>query len=154
MDKEIVGRADKIDIPEFGLENIDAKIDTGANRSSIHCSKIEHHIYDGIESITFKIPLVSSHGVNTFYSSDFFKRKIKSSSGHVEERYVINTIVILFGKRIKTTFSLTDRTVMKYPVLLGRKLLAGRFVVDVEQKDLSHKLKKSTNEDSNTIKKP
>lgn len=154
MDKEIVGRNDKIDIPEFGLENVRAKIDTGANRSAIHCSKIEHHEYEGTHSITFQIPLVSSHGVNTFYTSDFFKKKIKSSSGHVEERYIIKTTVVLFGRRIQTTFSLTDRTDMKYPVLLGRKLLAGRFIVDVDQQNLSYKSKnKKKHEDCRTVTK-
>ncbi len=151
MEKQIVGRIDKIDIPEFGLENVKAKVDTGANRSSIHCSKIE---YDGKGKITFQIPLVSNHGVNTFHSTDFFKKKIKSSSGHVEERYVIKTDVILFGERIATTFSLTDRTDMRYPVLLGRKLLAKRFIVDVDQQNLSYKAKKKQyDENSNIVPK-
>ncbi|WP_456459447.1 ATP-dependent zinc protease family protein [Reichenbachiella sp.] len=141
MDKIKIGRIDKIDLPEFGLENIEAKIDTGANRSSIHCSKIEHKDFEGVDSIIFSIPLAGNGEENSFHSADFFKKKIKSSSGHVEERYIIKTTVVLFGKRFKTSFSLTDRTDMKYPILLGRKLLAGHFVVDVQEKDLSFKLK-------------
>lgn len=141
MEKLTIGRIDKIDLPEFGLEDIEAKIDTGANRSSIHCSRIEHRDFEGVDSIIFSIPLYHNGEENSFHSSDFFKKNIKSSSGHVEERYIIKTTVILFGKRFKTTFSLTDRTEMKYPILLGRKLLAGHFVVDVHEKNLSHKLK-------------
>jgi len=137
---KVIGRIDLIDLPEFGLENIHAKIDTGANRSSIDCSKIEHVIRDGKDCIAFHIPLVSE-GSSVFYSNDFFKKKIKSSSGHVEDRYIIKTSVILFGKRIHTTFSLTDRAEMKYPILLGRKLLKSRFMVDVAQENLSFKLK-------------
>jgi len=137
---KVIGRIDVIDLPELGLENIEAKIDTGANRSSIHCSKIEHVVRDGEDCIAFNIPLVSE-GSGVFYSNDFFKKKIKSSSGHVEDRYVIKTTLILFGKRIHTTFSLTDRAEMKYPILLGRKLLKSRFVVDVAQENLSFKLK-------------
>ncbi|MEO9804760.1 MAG: RimK/LysX family protein [Reichenbachiella sp.] len=135
-----IGRIDRIDLPEFGLENIEAKIDTGANRSSIHCSNIEHKMIDNEDCILFKIPLVSK-GNDVFHSNEFFKKKIKSSSGHVENRYVIKTTIILFGKRIKTSFSLTDRTEMKYPILLGRKLLRSRYLVDVEQENLSFKLK-------------
>ncbi|SMD38902.1 Uncharacterized conserved protein [Reichenbachiella faecimaris] len=141
MEKITIGRIDKIDLPEFGLENIEAKIDTGANRSSIHCSKIEHKDFEGVDSIVFSIPLDGSGEENSFHSADFFKKKIKSSSGHVEERYIIKTTVVLFNKRFKTTFSLTDRTEMKYPILLGRKLLVGHFKVDVQLKDLSFKLK-------------
>ena len=144
MEKIKIGRADKIDLPEFGLENIEAKIDTGANRSSIHCSKIEHKDYEGVDSIIFSIPLAGNGEETSFHSADFFKKKIKSSSGHVEERYIIKTTVVLFGKRFKTSFSLTDRTDMKYPILLGRKLLAGHFIVDVQEKDLSFNLKNTS----------
>ena len=135
---QTIGSIDCIDMPEFGLENIEAKIDTGANRSSIHCSNIEHKMVDGKDSIFFEIPLVSK-GVSVFHSNDFFKKDIKSSSGHVENRYIIKTTLILFGKRIKTSFSLTDRTDMKYPILLGRKLLKSRYIVDVAQENLSFK---------------
>ncbi|MFY0686372.1 MAG: ATP-dependent zinc protease [Cyclobacteriaceae bacterium] len=132
-----IGRIDKIDIPEFGLVNIPAKIDTGANRSAIHCSEIHCEEVEGIEEITFHIPLDTSHGINIFHSKSFFKKRIRSSSGHLEERYVIKTTIVLFGMEIATTFSLTDRTEMKYPILLGRKLLRSRFIVDVSQDNLS-----------------
>lgn len=130
-----------IDMPEFGLENVKAKIDTGANRSAIHCSKIEHRDYEGEDSIIFNIPLAGNGENVSFHSADFIKKKIRSSSGHVEERYIIKTTVILFGKRFRTSFSLTDRTEMKYPILLGRKLLASHFIVDVDYKDLSYNQK-------------
>ena len=139
---KVIGKIDYIDLPEFGMENLAAKIDTGANRSSIHCSSIEHHLVDGQDSISFEIPMIDG-GKNIFHSNDFFKKKIRSSSGHVENRYVIKTVVILFGRSIKTSFSLTDRTEMKFPVLLGRKLLNSRFIVDVSQENLSFNLKKA-----------
>lgn len=60
----------------------------------------------------------------------------------MEERYVITTDILIFNKRIKTEFSLSDRSTMKYPILLGRKLLAKRFVVDVAVTNLSFKNKK------------
>jgi len=136
-----IGRIDKVDIPEFGLENVPVKVDTGANRSSIHCSQIDIHKHDGIEEITFHIPLDSSHEVNIYHTKDFFVKNIRSSSGHVESRYIIKTTIVLFGKKYHSTFSLTDRTEMKYPILLGRKLLKSRFIVDVAQENLSYKQK-------------
>jgi hypothetical protein len=148
---EVIGRVDKIDIPDFQLENIPVKVDTGANRSAIHCSQIRHNTQNGQEEIVFHIPLDASGGVNVFSTRDFFKKRIKSSSGHVEERFVVKVDVILFGKKIKTSFSLTNRVEMKYPILLGRKLLNSRFVVDVSQENLSFKKK---NENSYTFQKP
>ena len=139
--KQVIGWKDLIDLPEFGLMNVRAKIDSGANRSAIHCSNIELIEKDGIEELHFHIPLDSSHGVNTFTTKSYFKKKIRSSSGHVEERFIVKTSIIIFGKKIKTTFSLTDRTEMKFPVLLGRKLLNARFLIDVSQENLSHKQK-------------
>ena len=138
---QLIGRTDRIDIPEFGLTDIPAKIDTGANRSALHCSHIKKIKKDGEEMIVFHIPLDSSHGKNTFTTSSFFRKKIKSSSGHAEMRYIIKTEVVIFGRRIKTTFSLSDRTEMQYPILLGRKILNKKFVVDVSKKDLSYEQK-------------
>ena len=136
-----IGWIDKIDIPDFDLQNVPAKIDTGANRSAIHCSDIRVQTVDGTEKLCFKIPIESNQENPTFYSEMFFKKKIKSSSGHVEERYIVKVSIIAFGKKYKTTFSLTDRTDMKYPILLGRKLLKNRFIVDVSQSFLSYNSK-------------
>lgn len=141
---QVIGKADKIDLPEFGLVNIPAKIDTGANRSCINCSEINVLSVDGREEISFHIPLDSSHGTNTFHAKEFFKKKIKSSNGQVEERFVIKTTVVLFGRKIKTSFSLTDRAEMKFPILLGRKLLTDRFLVDVAKQNLSYLQKKQS----------
>jgi hypothetical protein len=59
----------------------------------------------------------------------------------MQERYIIKSKIILFGKAYKAEFSLSDRSHMKNPILLGRKLLNGKFVVDVSEEDLSYQLK-------------
>ena len=51
----------------------------------------------------------------------------------IEKRYIIKTIVKIGPKRIKAIISLSDRAKMRYPVLIGRKLLKNRFVVDVSE---------------------
>ena len=140
-EKQIIGRVDKIDLPVFNLENIEAKVDTGANRSAIHCSSIELSEAADKAELRFHIPLDSSHGHKVFSTTDFFKKRIKSSNGLSEERFIIKTTIVLFGRRIKASFSLTDRAEMNYPILLGRKLLHTRFIVDVEQQYLSYKAK-------------
>ena len=135
-----IGKIDFIDLPEFGIKNIEAKIDTGANRSSLHCLDIKTKIIEGKEWLTFKVPFVIK-GTDEFKTDHFFKKNVKSSSGHVEDRFIIKTEVVLFGETIETTFSLTNREDMKFPILLGCKLLKGRFTVDVAQKNLSFKFK-------------
>lgn len=49
----------------------------------------------------------------------------------MEERYIIKTTIKLGKKKINTTLSLSDRANMRYPVLIGRRFLKGKFVVDV-----------------------
>lgn len=141
--KLTIGRADVIDLPEFGVKGIHAKIDTGAYTSAIHCSKIKIVNEDGKQYVTFHIPYSKLKGVSKkeFKTEDFTQKNIKSSSGHIERRYVIKTKVLLFNKLYKTEFSLTDRSEMKYPILLGRKLLNNRFVVDVSAFNLSYNKK-------------
>ncbi|MGZ4118658.1 MAG: putative ATP-dependent zinc protease, partial [Bacteroidia bacterium] len=63
--------------------------------------------------------------------AEYFQKEIKNSFGETEKRYIIKTIVKIGRKRIKSVISLTDRGTMRYPVLIGRKLLKNRFIVDV-----------------------
>lgn len=139
--KILIGRSEIIDLPEFALHEVEAKIDTGAYTSAIHCSKIKVKKEAGKQFVTFHIPGSKIHGLGktVFKTDDFILKNIKSSSGHMEERFVITTHVLLFNKLYRTEFSLTDRSSMKFPILLGRKLLIKRFVVDVSTKNLSQK---------------
>ncbi len=131
--KQIIGRKEKIDLPEFGLFLIDAKIDTGAYTSSIHCSHIILTKEQGIEKINFYIPLFNnSESLTKVFQTDQFKIKnIKSSFGQIEKRYVIRTKIRVAGRLITSDFSLTDRSEMKNPILIGRKILKNKFIVDV-----------------------
>lgn len=136
---QTIGRIDKIDLPEMGLENIDAKIDSGARTSAIHCHEIYTSEKNGQTVVHFKLldPSHTDYNDKEYFIADFRERKIKSSSGHVEDRYVIKTKIKIFNKTYTTEFTLTNREKMAFPVLLGRKLLKNRFIIDVSQKNLS-----------------
>ncbi|HEY8402634.1 MAG TPA: RimK/LysX family protein [Cytophagaceae bacterium] len=138
-EKIVIGRTDKIDIPEFNIKNISAKIDTGAFTSVLHCSQTK--VSGG--KLTFHIVDKSSKGLQkrVFVVDDFTQRVIKNSFGDVEKRYVIKVKIVIFNKTIDTEFSLTDRSNMKHPVLLGRKFLNGKFIVDVSKFNLSYREK-------------
>lgn len=130
-DKKIIGRLDKVDLPEFGVEDIHAKIDTGAYRSSLHCKKVR------LEGDLLKFEVKTEKGYREFESHSWIKKAIKSSNGTTEDRFVIKTKMIIFGKKYLTSFSLTDRSEMENPMLIGTKMLKDRFLVDVSQKNLS-----------------
>ena len=143
--KRTLGRRELLDFPAFGLAGVEAKIDTGAYTSALHCTDIrvearpegpallhlrlldpDHPAFDG-QPLTF---------------TSFHRRDIRSSNGEVQERYVIRAVVRLLGEDFETDFSLSDRSDMRYPVLLGRRLLRqGRFVVDVARRNVSARRK-------------
>lgn len=142
MKKRItIGRSDKVDLPDLGIENTKAKVDTGAYTSSIHCKKIS--VDEGVLSFYLRVELSGKSIARKFQTRDFFQKKIRSSNGESQMRYVIKTHILLFGKSYLAEFSLSDRSRMKNPILIGRKLLKDKFLVDVSKKNLSFDLKNS-----------
>lgn len=140
---KIIGRKDLIDLPALHLEEIDAKIDTGAYTSSLHVKRIRPIEKDGKPWVKFKLahPHHPAFNNKEFTLPVFAHKNIKNSFGQSELRYVVHTPVVLFGKQYMAEFSLTDRSKMDCPVLIGRKLLYRKFLVDVTQKNLSFKQK-------------
>ena len=133
--KKPIGMVDKVDLPALGVENLNAKIDTGAYRSSLHCERVRQ---DG-DILRFKVR--TDQGYREFSTTDWIQKKIRSSNGKAELRFIIKTKLRIFGKTYVVSFSLTDRSKMKYPLLIGRKFLEDRFIVDVSEKNLSYKQK-------------
>jgi hypothetical protein len=63
----------------------------------------------------------------------FEQKTIKSSFGESELRFIIRTRIRIGKRTLRGIVSLTDRANMKYPVLIGRRLLKNRFLVDVSK---------------------
>lgn len=133
--KKIIGRLEHVSFPNFGIENIEAKIDTGAYSGSIHVSSIRETKHNGVDAVSFML-------VDEFHPQyqniehivvDFKKKSVKSSNGLVEDRYFIKTPFVLGDEVCVGLFSLSDRSNMKYPVLLGRKLFKKDFLVDASR---------------------
>lgn len=134
VEKTVIGRKEVIDLPELHLNGIVAKIDTGAYTSAIHCRKIS--VYEdehGNLMVEFQL-LDPGHPQfrNKRLSFPVHKFKgIKSSNGQIQQRYIIKTTANIAGRSFKIEFSLADRSRMENPVLIGRKALKNRFIVDV-----------------------
>jgi len=104
------------------------KIDTGAYTSSMHVSSIQE--VNGILHVVFLDPSHPEFQQISYTFSDFRKKNVKSSNGHIQERYFIRTKIIIADRILNTEFSLTERKAMRYPILIGRKTLKKRFIVD------------------------
>lgn len=128
-EKKVIGRREMVDFPELGLFGIEAKIDTGAYTTALHCHDIKEE--NGVLHFKFLDPSHPEYNVQDQKFTNYSKKDIKNSFGEVEMRYIIKTIVKIGRTKIKAVISLTDRGNMRFPVLIGRKLLKNRFVVDV-----------------------
>ncbi|MBD2753155.1 ATP-dependent zinc protease [Spirosoma sp. BT704] len=132
---------DLVDFPDLELFDVQAKVDTGAYTSALHCKDVQVKRTGLRKKLSFWLIDKTGEPARQFYSDKFSQRMIRNSFGVAELRYVITTRIVLFGRTIRAEFTLADRDQLKNPVLLGRKLLRNRFIVDVSQKNLSYQEK-------------
>lgn len=142
--KLIIGRKEKVDFPKLKLYGIDAKVDTGAYTSAIHCNSVKAVRRGGERYVRFRLmdPSHPAYDGKEIRKPLEGRKKIKSSFGHTEYRYIIKTKIKLFGEEHEIELSLSDRTKMEHPILLGRKFLQKKYVVDVSKFNLSNKNKR------------
>lgn len=134
--RQIIGTTETIDILDTNVAGIPTKVDTGAYYSSIWASCVE----EDEEVLSF----ILFDKDSPFYSGEvikikeFYKSKIRNSFGHGEERYRVKLNILVGDKKYKTDFTLANRSINKYPVLLGRSLLHNRFIVDVTKSNVHY----------------
>ena len=126
---KVIGRLQEVSLPEFNLPSLTAKIDTGAYTSSLHCQIVslaeewvEFHVLDPSHPMYVDIP-------NRVSLVEM--KHVTSSNGEAELRPVIKTIIKIGDEEFEIFLTLTDRSEMRYPILLGRRFLAEKYIVDV-----------------------
>ena len=132
--KTAIGRAEKIEFPRLGYVSIPAKIDTGAMTSALWASQIA---VDSSGNLSFYLfDEASPHFKKEKVSTRIFSETIVTSSmGMTQRRYVVKLLVKVQGRKIRASFTLADRSKQVYPILIGRNILRGKFIVDVKQGD-------------------
>lgn len=115
-------------LPELGLSDIPAKIDTGARTSSLHAHVLEEFRRDGERFVRFAVDWGGVRHQCEAIHVDI--RGITSSNGETQRRYVIKTPLRIGTLEFRAEISLADRSDMKFPMLIGRSSLRRRFVVD------------------------
>lgn len=128
----VVGLREWINLPDLGMIGIRAKIDTGASTSSLHASDIQPFEREGEDWVRFTAhigTLVQSR--HRCEAPLVAVKRIKSSNGQAQNRYVIRTHLSLGDRSWPIEFTLACRKTMRYRVLLGSKaLIAGQLVVN------------------------
>ncbi len=130
--KKIIGRLEYIDLPELGINQLIARIDTGAQTSSLHVDNIKHVVGSERPEIEFDIhpDLYDVQKVNRCRAFLHDLRKIKSSNGQSEERFVIRTTAVMSEHKWEIEITLTDRSDMTYLMLIGRQALGKYYLID------------------------
>lgn len=129
----VIGRAEQIELVDFGNQVIIAKIDTGADISSIWASDvIEKNGKLSFVLFGEKSPYYTGKVIH-LKTPDYRLTRIANSFGTKELRYVVQLRVRIHDRVINAVFSLADRSSKTYPILLGRRLLNRKFLVDVSK---------------------
>ncbi len=132
-DKIVIGRNSHVDFTDFvGIKRIPAKIDTGADSSAVWASQVEVD-EDGFLSFVLFGKNSEFYTGETYKTRSFDVGKVRSSSGHIQIRYRVRLAIKIKGKKVRTWFNLSDRSKNRFPVLIGRRSLNGKFLVDVSR---------------------
>jgi hypothetical protein len=150
--RPIIGWREWISLPQLGIEQIKAKIDTGARSSALHAYEIETFERQDKPMLRFKIhPQQRNDAFVIEAEAELLdQREVRNSGGQSERRYVIQTEVTLNHQSWPIELTLTNRDSMGFRMLLGREAVRGRFLVDAEQSFLQSATPHSTLEQQRT----
>jgi hypothetical protein len=130
--KGIIGWREWVALPELNLPAIKAKVDTGARTSALHAFLIEPYSRDGTDMVKFLIhPIQRKLDFHVECHAPIYDfREVADSGGHREMRYVIQSTVVIDEHSWPIEMTLTNRDTMRFRMLLGRRAMEHRFVVD------------------------
>lgn len=129
-DLPIIGSNVKVDIADH--KKIPAKIDTGAEFSAVWASNViitpENHLVFSL--FAPESPFYTGERIEV---ADFAARTVRNSTGHEQIRYRVQLPVRIQGRKIRMNFTLADRSRNNFPILIGRRAIMGKFLVDVSK---------------------
>ena len=124
----VVGWRELVSLPDIGVINIPAKIDTGARTSALNAQVIATFDHDGAPHVRFLARWPGHEQQCEAAVVDC--RAVRSSNGEITNRYVIKTPLRIGKLAFVAEVTLADRSDMQLPMLVGRSALRRRMVVD------------------------
>ncbi len=127
----IIGRNTLVEIVGH-IKDVPAKVDTGADSSSIWATEINVD-RDGILSFKLFGPKSAFYSGEKLSTKRYKAALVRSSSGHEQVRYRVKLPIVVKGLAISAGFYLSDRSLNRFPILLGRRTINKKFLVDVSR---------------------
>ncbi len=130
--KPMLGWREWVALPELNINEIKAKIDTGARSSALHAFEIAPYRKGGQHWVMFAIHPVQNQTdtVIECHAPVKDRRIVSDSGGHKQRRYVIETPMVLGCSVINAEITLTNRDTMLFRLLIGRTAMNSRFIID------------------------
>lgn len=131
----VIGRYEYVDLPQWGIRKLRAKVDTGARTSALHVTNLQD---EGGAHVWFEVvPHRDKRERRVRVRARVVRRaRVRSSNGHYEMRIFVGTTLRLGSVEREVEISLVDRGRMNFRMLLGRSTLARSFLVDAGREAL------------------
>jgi hypothetical protein len=129
----VIGWNEYVDLPDWGVRRLRAKVDTGARTSALHVDRIDE-LPGG--RVRFDVVLHRKKRDRRIRVEARIRRRgrVRSSTGHYTTRIFVKTRVRIGPTEHEIEVSLVDREKMLHRMLLGREALEGRYLVDVSRR--------------------
>jgi hypothetical protein len=129
----IIGVAEYVDFPDWGVRGLSARVDTGARTSALHVENLQ---LLPESRVRFEVRLRRDDSDARVWVETKVSRRspVRSSTGQTETRIFVKAHVRLGGREQQIEVGLVDRRHMLYRMLLGRSALEGHFLVDVTKR--------------------
>lgn len=128
----MVGWREWVALPDLGIGQLKAKIDTGARTSALHAFAVEAFERDTEQWVRFGVHPKQRSVKEVIWceSKVVDRRAVSDSGGKKEKRWVIETSLDLNGYIWPIEVTLTARDTMRFRMLLGRSAMVGRVLID------------------------